>query len=317
MPTFLFANRASSILASAISDSATSLVLQAGDGLAFSSPQAGEEFRAVIFDASGNYEIIGCTERNTDNLSVITRGLEGTVARAWAAGTPISQRVTKAIFDAFQLPAIHTVPVENADDTPISSGYLWDHIDESGDPHPQYLMASGIDTTPQEGADSNPISSGYIYSVTPRYIQVRDQKSLNIDGGSAPAGSWTVRTLNTIVGTPTIDGASLASNKITLPAGTYRVRVSAPAMRVGGHQCRLYDVTAGAVLRGGTSEFADTGDDGSMTRSTINSIFTISEESEIRVEHICKNSKSTEGFGRASGVGSVEIYTEVFITKVA
>jgi hypothetical protein len=59
------------------------------------------------------------------------------------------------------------------------------------------------------------------------YLQVREEQTSGTSGGTAASGSIT-RTLNTVVGTNTIAGASLASNIVTLPAGTYDFRAIAP-----------------------------------------------------------------------------------------
>ena len=92
---FLFENNAKSTLAAGINDSATSLSVQSGDGTLFPNPSSPDEFRCVIFDTAGNWEIIKVTTRATDSLSVIVRAQEGTSARAWLSGDNISNRVTR------------------------------------------------------------------------------------------------------------------------------------------------------------------------------------------------------------------------------
>jgi hypothetical protein len=57
-------------------------------------------------------------------------------------------------------------------------------------------------------------------------LHVRDEKTL-ADGGTSTS-SYTKRDLNTVV-TNEIAGASLSSNQITLPSGTYYINASAPA----------------------------------------------------------------------------------------
>lgn len=92
--TILFANNAVSTLSAGITAVATSIFLQTGDGALFPSPGAGQEFRATLADASGNIEIVKCTSRSTDTLTVV-RAQEGTTGYAFLAGDKIELRLTK------------------------------------------------------------------------------------------------------------------------------------------------------------------------------------------------------------------------------
>ncbi|MBK9322713.1 MAG: hypothetical protein IPM97_07165 [Bdellovibrionaceae bacterium] len=78
-------------------------------------------------------------------------------------------------------------------------------------------------------------------------LLIVDEKPANTAGGTFTSGSWQTRTLNT-TRFNTIPGASLASNQITLPAGTYYVRAVAPTGEpsVWEHKAILYNVTGSA-----------------------------------------------------------------------
>ena len=91
----LFANNAFGTLASGISDSATSIALTGGDGASFPNPSSGDYFYATLIDTSNNLEIVKCTARSTDALTVV-RGAESTTARAYSAGDRIELRLTAA-----------------------------------------------------------------------------------------------------------------------------------------------------------------------------------------------------------------------------
>lgn len=86
MALFLFANNASSVLASAISSTATVIDLSPGTGALFPNPAAGQQFTLTLNDAATGlvYEIVYCTARSTDTLTVV-RGQEGTAAVSWLA----------------------------------------------------------------------------------------------------------------------------------------------------------------------------------------------------------------------------------------
>jgi hypothetical protein len=75
------------------------------------------------------------------------------------------------------------------------------------------------------------------------YLHVRDEKSTGTNGGGSTAATVHTRTLNTVV-INRISGASLASDQVTLPAGTYRVQASCPtASGAGSNRAQLYNVT--------------------------------------------------------------------------
>jgi hypothetical protein len=88
-----FANSAFATLASSINSSATSITLTTGQGARFPSLGAGDYFYATLIDTSNNLEIVKCTARSTDVLTV-TRGQESTTARAYSAGDRIELRIT-------------------------------------------------------------------------------------------------------------------------------------------------------------------------------------------------------------------------------
>lgn len=107
MTTHLFTNNATGSLASDITALAVSLSLGVGEGALFPNPVSGESFRVTIFSGS-LYEIVEVTARSSDAFT-ISRAQEGTIARAWSAGTGVQLRLT-----AEQLEDIQTGKVSNA-----------------------------------------------------------------------------------------------------------------------------------------------------------------------------------------------------------
>jgi len=89
----LFANNASSKLATGINDSVTSLVVTTGEGAKFPVVTGGDTFMVTVQDSTGAYEIMLCTARTSDTLTV-TRAQESTVARAFSAGAIVANRFT-------------------------------------------------------------------------------------------------------------------------------------------------------------------------------------------------------------------------------
>jgi len=163
------------------------------------------------------------------------------------------------------------------------------------------------------GSGGGGSSGGYI-----GFIVVQDQKAANTAGGTCTAGSFQTRTLNTEV-LDTHSDCTLASNQITLTAGTYDIIASAPAVFVSDHQTRLQNVTDGTTVLVGTSEYAPivSAADGSQTRSEIIGRFTIAASKALEIQHRSSVTRATNGFGAAANFGQIEIYTNVQLFRVS
>lgn len=90
-------NNAFATLAAGINSSATSITVTTGQGARFPSLSAGDYFYATLVDTSNNLEIVKCTARSTDVLTVV-RGQESTTARAYSTGDRIEIRLTAQTF---------------------------------------------------------------------------------------------------------------------------------------------------------------------------------------------------------------------------
>jgi len=145
-------------------------------------------------------------------------------------------------------------------------------------------------------------------------VIVVDEKAANTAGGTFTSGAWQTRTLNTFrVNDDTI--ASLSSDQVTLPAGTYECWISALANDVNRHKIRLQNITAVSTIAVGSSEYASSANDVS-TISYLYHKFTISVSSALEVQHRCQTTRSTDGFGLPSNFGVVEVYTIAMFRKV-
>lgn len=87
----LLTNNAVAVLNAGITISATSVTLNSGQGALFPNPGVGEYFYATLVDASYNVEIVKCTARSTDTLTIV-RAQDGTTARAYIAGDRLELR---------------------------------------------------------------------------------------------------------------------------------------------------------------------------------------------------------------------------------
>lgn len=144
-------------------------------------------------------------------------------------------------------------------------------------------------------------------------IFVKDIKGSGSNGGTFTSGAWRTRELNTLTGS--ITGASLASDQVTLPAGTYKITGYAPAASVDGHQAQLYNASDSSTAIYGSSELAQTSTSTS-TKSFIDDTITIASSKVFEVRHRCTVTRATDGLGKAASFGS-EVYTTLVIQKLA
>jgi hypothetical protein len=121
----LFSNNAASTLASGISSSAASLTLASGQGALFPNPTQGDYFLLTLIGttagAESSWEIVKCTARSTDTLSIV-RAQEGTTAGTWATGTKAELRITAATMISPDSP-IRLNPTTVTTDFTVPSGY--------------------------------------------------------------------------------------------------------------------------------------------------------------------------------------------------
>ncbi len=95
----LFANNATSLLASTFGSGATTLTINGADASKFPTPTGGDWFPVTILDSGGNVEILRCTARSGANLTV-TRAQEGTSAQNFSIGARVDCRLTAGALTA-------------------------------------------------------------------------------------------------------------------------------------------------------------------------------------------------------------------------
>ena len=147
-------------------------------------------------------------------------------------------------------------------------------------------------------------------------LHVRDEKASGTQGGSFTTGAWRTRDLNTIK-TNEITGASLSSNQITLPTGTYYIEASAPSYNVSRHQTALYNTTDSSFEIIGTSEYNHGSSTNVVTRSFVKGRFTISAQKTLELQHQNTATHNTYGFGVSSTFSQVCVFAEVQIWRTA
>lgn len=103
MANQVYANNASAVLASGITDSATTITVATGQGASFPTVSGGNWAYITLVDTSGNVEIVKCTSHSAAaDTFTCTRGQDGTTARAFSANDLFELRVTKATLDTLR-----------------------------------------------------------------------------------------------------------------------------------------------------------------------------------------------------------------------
>jgi microcystin-dependent protein len=162
-------------------------------------------------------------------------------------------------------------------------------------------------------ASKSPALTG-VPLLQPRIATLSDVKASGTAGGTATAGSYQTRTLNTL-SDPSGIVTSLASNQFVLPAGEYYIEVSAPAAAVGRHKIKIRNITDSTDSILGTAEFTAVAAT-YTTRAFLSGNIVISSSKSFELQHRVETTKTSDGFGVATSFGDSEVYSIVKITKV-
>ncbi len=150
-------------------------------------------------------------------------------------------------------------------------------------------------------------------------VLVQDRKPDTIAGGGNAAGV-NVRVLNSAP-INEITGFSLASNQITLPAGTYYIKGRAPCYKIDRTVCDFYNVTDGTLaIQGENCYAANSGS--TQIDATFEGTITIAATKTFEVRHWTQTVRATNGLGIDIGSSYTtrnlqEIYTSVWIYQLA
>ena len=150
---------------------------------------------------------------------------------------------------------------------------------------------------------------------TSQFATFNETQANNTDGGASVATTFTTRVLNTTV-VNDITGASLATNQVTLPAGSYIATVFSPLRNTNLTKIRLFNVTDSTNTAIGQNCNVDSSASvGAVV--TLQAQFTIAGSKAFAVQYYCQSAVATFGLGRAVNAGISEIYTTIQIQKIA
>lgn len=186
--------------------------------------------------------------------------------------------------------------------------------DGTGNFNANMISLSGATANPTDVATKSYVDSS-VTTGSKQWI-IRDVKATGTNGGTFTSGAWQTRILNDLSGNAGTE-VTLASNQITVVAGTYILTANAIAYRVDGHKARLFNVTDNSVMSIGTSSTSGSGTNATSTYSIITNYFTLAATKVLRIEHQCITTRATDGFGVATNiVGASEVYTSLVIQKI-
>ena len=94
MTEYLLSNFGQAELLSPIGIGDTTLEIEAAVAGRFPIPIGDQAFAIILWDGSGNEEIVYCTDNPVDGTLEVLRGREGTAARGWFAGTFLRHFIT-------------------------------------------------------------------------------------------------------------------------------------------------------------------------------------------------------------------------------
>jgi hypothetical protein len=154
---------------------------------------------------------------------------------------------------------------------------------------------------------------GTLQLVAPPYIKFSNTQSSGTGGGSGTSGGWNTVPINT-KDQDTTSIASLASNQMTLPSGTYQIRSFCPFSRTDKSQSRLRNVTDGSTIFTGQSLIAQN----SISQDFLSIIigqFTLSASKAIELQYQVQTTVATNGLGNSCSFGT-EVYAQIEFFKI-
>lgn len=139
------------------------------------------------------------------------------------------------------------------------------------------------------------------------------QEATGVSGGNATTGAWTTRTLNT-TDFSNIAGASISSNVISLPAGTYTVTGSQQFYRTQYSKTRLRNTTDGTDAALGETGFVN--ETGIGQSLPIFGGFTIAAAKDFEFQYNCSANANINGLG-LSDPSDPAVFASLMLQKIA
>ena len=157
-------------------------------------------------------------------------------------------------------------------------------------------------------------------SVSNDYYEYADQRASGTAGTGYTINGWRTCTINTEV-QDTASNGSVASNQVTLPAGSYVLNavITIGQSNAGSTTIRarprLYDATGSAVLFQGTSAAIDDGTSAQNNTVSLHGYFVLGTSSALEIQAYISGATTLAHTALSTGI--VEEYLHALFTKVA
>jgi hypothetical protein len=143
----------------------------------------------------------------------------------------------------------------------------------------------------------------------------REEQASGTNAGTFTSGSYVKRTLNTTV-VNNIASCTLTASVVSLPAGTYLIRGIATAYgALNGVQARIANTTDSTYSYGQSNYYVNGGT--STGNNTVETIVTITGTKNFELQHRCASTVSSNGLGNSVAFGNIEVYSQLFIARIA
>jgi len=162
-----------------------------------------------------------------------------------------------------------------------------------------------------QGAGANPVWAADAGGLFSAFAIFADQKSAGTAGGTATAGAWTQRDINTTIYNGDTSNIALGTNTFTLQAGNYWIDLGSTLYECQETRTRLYSVTASATVGVSPCLHASS----SSIWSPIKVRVTPAVATTYRVDYRCQNTNATDGLGDVQSWGEVEQFLTCNIFK--
>jgi len=303
--------RLSSIIVSISVDKFTKSVTQTSHGFVAGDVirRTSTDFTKAQADTEANSQVVGMVESVQGDDFVLTQvGFIDTVTGLIAGDTYYLSSITPGAITNTKPTTIgeFVVPVFITETT--TSGYVLSQFPLENTLSIEVASQAEVDTGTNNVKAVTPLTLSTNQNY---YIIVEDQKTSGTQGGTFTSGAWQTRTLNTVV-INTITGASLSSDQIILPEGTYEIEALGSVNDVNTHKLKLRNITDVSDVIIGLNVGAGSG---GAQPGPCNGIFTIASTKTFEIQHRCVVTQATNGFGVAAGFGVIEVYCAVKIIK--
>jgi hypothetical protein len=143
------------------------------------------------------------------------------------------------------------------------------------------------------------------------YAIFADQKAAGTAGGTATAGAWTQRDINTTLYNGDTSNIALGTNTFTLQAGNYWINLGSTGYSCTEFRTRLYSVTGSATVGVSSNLHASS----TSVWSIIQVRVTPAVATTYRVDYRSQATRATDGLGDVQSWGEVEQFLTCNIFK--